>query len=93
MAAEAKVTTQLSTKGQVILPAAIRRRHGWNPGTVLLVEDTAEGVLLRPARPFAPTRVDAVFGMLRRAGPARTVEEMDAAIADELRARHDRGRY
>ena len=38
-----KLTTTLSTKGQVILPASIRRRQHWNAGTRLTVEETADG--------------------------------------------------
>jgi AbrB family looped-hinge helix DNA binding protein len=41
--AEQKLTTTVSTKGQVILPKAIRERLRWRAGTELVVEDTAEG--------------------------------------------------
>jgi AbrB family looped-hinge helix DNA binding protein len=85
--------TTLSTKGQVILPKAIRERRKWASGTRLLVEETADGVLLKPMPLFAPTRPQDVFGMLRYSGPPKTVEEMDAAIAAEVKRRHARGRY
>src|SRR6266566_7381011 len=39
MAIPDKAATTLSTKGQVILPKAIRERRHWGPGTRLLVED------------------------------------------------------
>jgi AbrB family looped-hinge helix DNA binding protein len=55
MAADGSTTT-LSTKGQVILPKSIREGRRWGPGTRLLVEDTPEGVLLKPAPLFPPTR-------------------------------------
>ena len=86
-------TTTLSTKGQVILPKAIRERHRWRPGTRLVVEETADGVLLKPAPLFAPTRPEDVFGMLRYAGPPQSIEQMDEAIAAEVKRRHARGRY
>jgi AbrB family looped-hinge helix DNA binding protein len=87
-------TTRLSSKGQVVLPKAIREAHGWVPGTELLIEDGPNGVLLRPCTRPAPSSLEAVAGCLRDvAGPARTAEEMDAAIDTELRRRHDRGRY
>jgi AbrB family looped-hinge helix DNA binding protein len=85
--------TTLSTKGQVILPKAIRERRKWASGTRLLVEETADGVLLKPMPLFAPTRPQDVFGMLRYSGPPKTVEEMDEAIAAEVKRRHARGRY
>ena len=81
------VTTTLSTKGQLILPQGVRRARNWGPGTRLVVEETADGVLLRPAAVFAPTKPEEVFGSLTYAGPARTIEDMDAAVAAEARRR------
>ena len=92
MAKTASVRTRVSTKGQVILPKAIRDKRKWTAGTELTVEETAEGVLLRPAPAFAPTRVDEVAGMLRGRAPigrTLTIEDMDAAA---LNARYCRGR-
>jgi AbrB family looped-hinge helix DNA binding protein len=86
-------TTRLSSKGQIILPKAVRDAHHWAPGTDFSVEDTGDGVLLRPLQTAPPTRLDDVVGRLRVKGPARTSKAMDAAIGDELRARRDRGRY
>ncbi len=40
-------TTTLSTKGQVILPKAIRDQLQGDAGTRLTVEHTAKGVLLK----------------------------------------------
>jgi AbrB family looped-hinge helix DNA binding protein len=93
MPAAERLTTTVSTKGQVILPKAIRRRRHWEPGTRLMVEDTPEGVLLKAAPVFAPTRPDDVAGMLAYSGPPQTLEEMDAAITDEVTRRRARGRY
>ena len=93
MAAAERPTTTVSTKGQVILPKAIRQRRHWEAGTRLLVEETSEGVLLRPAPLFAATRPEDVAGMLADRGPAKTLEEMDAAITDEAKDRRARGRY
>jgi len=82
-----QVTTTVSTKGQVILPKAIRQQRRWDAGTKLIVEDREDGVLLRAAPLFAPTEIDAVFGSLPYSGKAKTVEEMDAAVAAEARRR------
>jgi AbrB family looped-hinge helix DNA binding protein len=88
MAAPQRLTTRLSSKGQVILPKPIRDRRKWSAGVCLIVEDTEAGVLLRPAPLFEPTTIDQVFGMLRRPGRrALTVEEMDAGVAKEARRR------
>jgi AbrB family looped-hinge helix DNA binding protein len=88
-----RLTTTLSTKGQVILPKAIRDLHRWPPGTRLLVEDTKDGVLLRAAPIFAPTVPEDVFGSLHYAGEPKSLEQMEAGIAAEARRRHDRDRY
>ena len=88
------LTTTLSTKGQVILPKAIREQLRWEVGTRLVVEQTADGVLLRPmTSAFASTRPEDVFGCLACAGPAKSIEQMDAGIAEEAKRRHARGRY
>ncbi len=52
----APLTTIVSTKGLAILPKSIRGRRDWDAGTKLVVEDTPDGVLLRQAPAFPPTR-------------------------------------
>jgi len=86
-------TTRLSSKGQIILPKAVRDAHHWAPGTDFSVEDTGDGVLLRPVKSGRITRLEDVAGCLKGDGPGLTLEEMDAAIEAEVRARRDRGRY
>jgi AbrB family looped-hinge helix DNA binding protein len=89
----AKLSTTVSTKGQVVLPVDIRRRRNWNPGTRLMVEETADGVLLKPAPLFQPTVPEQVFGCLHYQGTPKTLQEMREGIAEETRRRYARGRY
>jgi AbrB family looped-hinge helix DNA binding protein len=93
MSAKRKLTTTVSTKGQVILPKAIREQRRWPAGTELIVEDSPDGVLLKQKPVFAPTRPEDVFGSLRYRGPAKSIAEMDAGIATEAKRRHARHRY
>lgn len=93
MADAAKSVTTLSSKGQVILPAAVRRRRNWQVGTRLIVEETADGVLLRPAAAFPRTSTEQVFGCVHYEGKPKTLNEMQDGIAAEVRRRHARGRY
>jgi AbrB family looped-hinge helix DNA binding protein len=86
-------TTRLSTKGQIVLPKSVRTAHAWGPGTEFAVEETREGVLLRPARLFPRTTLDQVVGCLRYKGKAKTLKQMEDAIGREVMRRHDRGRY
>ena len=90
MASAEKLTTTVSTKGQVILPSAIRQRREWGAGTRLVVEDTPEGVLLKPAPAFAETRPEDVFASLPFSGKPKTLEEMDAGVLAEAKRRHAR---
>lgn len=90
MTAPVRQTTVLSTKGQVILPKAVRERLRWEPGVRLVVEETEGGVVIKREKPFPPTTIDEVFGILKYDGPPITIEEMDAGIAAEARRRHDR---
>jgi len=83
-------TTKLSSKGQVVLPSSIRTARHWRAGAEFAVEDTPEGVLLRPLKPFPPTRVDEVFGSAGYRGPALSLAQMDAAIAAEAKKRRRR---
>lgn len=93
MSAKVKLTTTVSTKGQVILPKAIREQLNWPAGTELTVEDTPEGVLLKAKPAFEPTRPNDVFGSLGYKGPAKSTEDMKAGIAAEAKRRHARNRY
>lgn len=86
-------TTRLSTKGQIILPKALRVSHEWAPGTEFTVEEAGDGILLRPARRFPATTLDEVAGCLRGKRKSKTLAQMRAVRATEVRRRHDRGRY
>jgi AbrB family looped-hinge helix DNA binding protein len=88
-----RLTTTLSTKGQVILPKAIRDSRHWDAGTRLIVEDLDDGVLLKAAPIFPPTRPEDVFASLPRRGAPKTLAEIEAGIMLEARRRHARGRY
>lgn len=90
MAQSDPLITIVSTKGQVILPKAIRKRRDWDAGTRLIVEETSDGVLLKPAPAFAPTRPENVFGMLPFSGVPKSLEDMEAGVLVEARRRHDR---
>jgi AbrB family looped-hinge helix DNA binding protein len=86
-------TTKVSSKGQVVLPKSVRDARSWKPGTRFEVEEVSQGILLRPLRPFPSTNFDEVFGCLKYNGRAKTLRQMEKAIARGVRVRHDRGRY
>jgi len=86
-------TTRLSTKGQIVLPTAIRASRAWGPGTEFTVEETGDGILLRPAGRFPAALLDEVAGCLRTGRRPKTPAQMRAAVQREVSRRHDRGRY
>ena len=90
MAVLDKFTTNVSAKGQVILPKAVCQALRWHAGTRLTVESTAGGVLLRPGPSFAATRPEDVFGCLADDVPPRSLADMEAGILEEARRRHAR---
>ena len=86
-------TTRLSTKGQIILPKNIRTSRAWAPGTEFTVEETEDGILLRPAGRFPRADLEEVAGCLRSKRKSKTPAQMRTAIRREVMRRHDRGRY
>lgn len=79
--------TRLSSKGQIIIPKAVRDSHGWGPGTAFEIEDTGDTLILRPVKLFPTTTIDDAFGCLRWDGPPKTIEEMDQSVVREARRR------
>jgi len=86
-------TTRLSTKGQITVPKEIRDSHSWGAGTEFTVEETRDGLMLRPVNRFPKTKLEDVIGCLRTNRKAATLAEMDAGVTAMIKERHDRGRY
>jgi AbrB family looped-hinge helix DNA binding protein len=81
-------TTKLSSNGRVVLPKSVRDAHGWGPRTEFIIESTLDGIFLRAKSPFVRTQLDQVFGSVRYAGPAKSLDEMGAGIRTAARRRH-----
>lgn len=86
----ARRTTQLSTRGQVVLPKAVREEQGLRAGDTLVVESTANGVNLRRVEKKPSTRYEDVRGSLGPPKRAFTIEEMSAAFPEAVRRRWKR---
>lgn len=84
-----QLTTTVSAIGHIVLPQAILQSLGWRPGTKLTVENTSEGVLLKPSPVLKETSPSEVFGMLKWTGKPKTLEEMEAGILAEAKRRHE----
>ncbi len=88
MATTNKSATVVSTKGQVILPKAIRDSKGWRAGQKLVAEATRDGILLRPASPFPPTQPADVFGSLSHHGKRLGDEDIEKSLRAAAKRRH-----
>jgi len=44
------VTTTLSSKGQIVIPAPVRERHNFRVGDELLIEEREDEIILKKAR-------------------------------------------
>ncbi len=82
-----------TTKGQLVIPAWIRRQYHIERGTRAIVTATAGGILLKPV---TPALIDSGFGLLK---PKSQGKSFDAEWADHKReerkleeARHARHR-
>lgn len=85
--------TRLSSKGQLVLPKALRDARNWSEGTWFVAEPVADGVLLRPAQPFPATRLEDVIGSAGYRGRPVSLDAMGKAVAKGAEARRGRGRY
>lgn len=74
-------TMTVSSKGQVVLPADIRRRLGLMAGTQMEIIEEPDGVRLVVSRPVKTTDVEACAGMVTAPskGKPRKLSEFDAA--------------
>ena len=74
-------TVTISSKGQVVLPADIRRRLGLLAGAQVEVIEQSDGVRLVVSRPVKTTDIAACAGMVTAPskGKPRRLEDFDPA--------------
>ena len=83
-------TVLVSSKGQIVLPAAMRRRLGMGIGAKLEAIEEVDGVKLRVVRSVTTTDLSGLAGMVKAKarGVPRRLEDFDPA---SLLARSWRG--
>ena len=81
--------TILSSKGQVIIPKSIRSAYNWSEGQELAVIDCDGGIMLKPIVPFNKTVIREVAGCLEYSGTPKTLEDMENAIIQGIKERHN----
>ena len=81
-------TVTVSDKGQVVIPAPIRRRLGIAPGSKLDFELEGDSIRVRLCRSIPPSRAEDGYGLLRCNLPGeRRLADFDVAAA--MRDRDD----
>lgn len=80
-------TVKLSSKGQFILPKAIRDRHHWETGTEFIIIDRGEDLVIKPSRVFPPTELESPETPSIYKGKPLSLEDMNRAVLAEA-ARH-----
>lgn len=84
-----KTTATLTSKGQVTIPKTVREVLGVHAGDALEFEVEHGKVAVRPARrPLSSSGI--LHEHLPKGWKAPTVEEMDAGIAEYIRAKYRR---
>lgn len=73
---------RVGKRGTVVIPAEVRRRYGLDEGEILVMEESEQGLLLKPVRAYeveiyTPERTTEFM-----INNAITAEEYDAALAD-----------
>jgi AbrB family looped-hinge helix DNA binding protein len=74
-------TLLVSSKGQIVLPAALRRRLGMGTGARLEVLEESDGLRLRVVRAVATSDMSGMAGMIKAPsrGVPRKLEDFDPA--------------
>ncbi len=80
-------STRVSSKGQVIIPKAIREARGWDAGVELTVVEDGDRVVLARVEPEKKYKIADIVGILQHNGPPVSIEEMNMAIDAEMAAR------
>lgn len=83
-------STIVSAKGQVVIPASIRKRLGIAAGSLVEVQQVGGKVEISLRKPMTLSTVEAGYGMLRYAGAPRRLGEFD--VATEMRRQRDAAR-
>lgn len=82
-------TVTLSSKGQLVIPKAMRKRAQLEAGDVFAVSLVAGEIRLKPVAPATVTTLDQVAGCLARPGRKRLTDaQAKAAIGARLKSRH-----
>ena len=90
------MTTKMSSKGQVVLPEALRQMYGWDSGTAFTILTYKGSIIMQPLKTPTEDEIaaefEAAFEESRRQAKAAGMTPMDIsnAISDVRRERRTR---
>jgi len=76
------LSSSVTSKGQVTLPAKVRKDLGINAGSLVSFTPGDEGAYI--IKPIEQEPLDALKGLLNHSGPPVTLEEMDDTIREAV---------
>ncbi len=81
---------KISSKGQLVLPKAVRDAHGWGAGTELEFIDKGDDVIIRPARKSDPrfpsiSWTEFEKHRMKHTGPSVSIDDMNKAVLEEAK--------
>ncbi|MCO5163234.1 MAG: AbrB/MazE/SpoVT family DNA-binding domain-containing protein [Mesorhizobium sp.] len=78
---------RISSKGQLVLPKAVRDEFGLGPGSEVDIESVGGSIILKPIarKRRKQYTIDEVAGFLKYDGPPVSIRDMDRAIEEEAR--------
>lgn len=83
-------TVKMSSKGQIVIPKAIRESHHFQTGAEFVIVEEGNDLRLVPAGTGRKTTLKDVAGILQRPGrPAMTDDDMNAALCARAKAADD----
>ena len=84
--------SKVTAQGQISVPAAIRRKLGVGPGSVLEWDEEGGKIVVRRAGKYT---FEDIHKVLFPNGPPkrRTLKELKQGIEDYIMEQHERGRY
>ncbi len=73
-------TIKLSSKGQIVIPKAIREQLHWDAGMELTVIPTGDSIMLQPKPKKGKHRLEDLIGCLQHDGPPIPDEVLFAPV-------------
>lgn len=75
-------TLTLSSKGQLVIPATLRRKLGMGSGSLIEVIEESDGIKLKVVRAIPKQNIASLAGMVKAVsrGKSRNLDDFDAAV-------------